>query len=138
MADIVRLKAPGGAEQLELAQIELPPPVTGEIRLRQTAIGVNFIDVYQRLGLYGLPEAKIPGVEGVGVISAVGADVKGLKVGVPRVQFGAETIQFGCDLHFAQSEDSVNNPSDPARPSRDKRSSQHPARVRPKIDSGRD
>jgi NADPH2:quinone reductase len=74
------LKAPGGAEQLELAQIELPPPAAGEIRLRQTAVGVNFIDIYQRLGLYALPDAKIPGVEAVGVISAVGADVKGLKV----------------------------------------------------------
>jgi NADPH2:quinone reductase len=63
-----------------LAQIELPPPAAGEIRLRQTAVGVNFIDIYQRLGLYALPDAKIPGVEAVGVISAVGADVKGLKV----------------------------------------------------------
>jgi NADPH2:quinone reductase len=80
MADIIRLKAPGGAEQLELAQIELPPPAAGEIRLRQTAVGVNFIDIYQRLGLYALPDAKIPGVEAVGVISAVGADVKGLNV----------------------------------------------------------
>jgi NADPH2:quinone reductase len=80
MADIIRLKAPGGAEQLELAQIELPPAAAGEIRLRQTAVGVNFIDIYQRLGLYALPDAKIPGVEAVGVISAVGADVKGLNV----------------------------------------------------------
>jgi NADPH:quinone reductase len=74
------LKAPGGAEQLELAQIELPPPAAGEIRLHQTAVGVNFIDIYQRLGLYALRDAKIPGVEAVGVISAVGADVKGLNV----------------------------------------------------------
>jgi NADPH2:quinone reductase len=81
MADIVRLKAPGGAEQLELVQIELPPPAADEIRLRQTAIGVNFIDIYQRLGLYALPDAKIPGVEAIGVVSAIGADVKGLKAG---------------------------------------------------------
>ena len=81
MADIIRLKAPGGVEQLELVRTELPAPAAGEIQLRQTAIGVNFIDIYQRLGLYVLPEAKVPGVEGVGVISAVGADVRGLKVG---------------------------------------------------------
>ena len=81
MADIIRLKAPGGVEQLELVRTELPAPTAGEIQLRQTAIGVNFIDIYQRLGLYALPEAKVPGVEGVGVISAVGADVRGLKVG---------------------------------------------------------
>ena len=81
MPDIIRLKAPGGAEQLELVRTELPAPAAGEIQLRQTAIGVNFIDVYQRLGLYALPEAKVPGVEGVGVISAVGANVGGLDVG---------------------------------------------------------
>jgi NADPH:quinone reductase len=91
MADIIRLKAPGGAEQLELAQIELPPPAADEIRLRQTAIGVNFIDIYQRLGLYALPDAKIPGVEAVGVISAVGADVQGLKVG-DRVAYAGAPV----------------------------------------------
>ena len=63
-----------------MAQIELPPPAAGEIRLHQTAVGVNFIDIYQRLGLYALRDAKIPGVEAVGVISAVGTDVKGLNV----------------------------------------------------------
>ena len=81
MAEIVRLRAPGGVEQLELTQAELPPPASGEIRLRQTAIGVNFIDIYQRTGLYPLPPAAIPGVEGVGVVAAIGADVTALAVG---------------------------------------------------------
>jgi NADPH:quinone reductase len=80
MADIIRVRAPGGAEQLEWMQVELPPPGADEIRLRQTAIGVNFIDIYQRQGLYGLPEAKIPGIEAVGIVSAVGADVKGIEL----------------------------------------------------------
>jgi NADPH:quinone reductase len=100
MADIIRLKAPGGAEQLELAQIELPPPAAGEIRLRQTAVGVNFIDIYQRLGLYALPDAKIPGVEAAGVISAVGADVKGLTVGDRVAYAGAPVGAYASERNL--------------------------------------
>lgn len=100
MADIIRLKAPGGAEQLELVRTELPPPAAGEIRLRQTAIGVNFIDIYQRLGLYALPEAKVPGVEGVGVISAVGADVRGFKVGDRIAYAGAPVGAYASERNL--------------------------------------
>lgn len=100
MADIIRLKAPGGAEQLELAQIELPPPAAGEIRLRQTAIGVNFIDIYQRLGLYALPDAKIPGVEAVGVVSVVGADVNGLNVGDRIAYAGAPVGAYASERNL--------------------------------------
>jgi NADPH:quinone reductase len=45
MAHVIRLKAPGGPDQLESATIELPPPRGDEIRIRQTAVGVNFIDI---------------------------------------------------------------------------------------------
>ena len=100
MADIIRLKAPGGAEQLELVRTELPPPAAGEIRLRQTAIGVNFIDIYQRLGLYALPEAKVPGVEGVGVISAVDADVRGFKVGDRIAYAGAPVGAYASERNL--------------------------------------
>ncbi len=81
MANVARLKAPGAADQLESATIELPPPESDEIRIRQTAIGVNFIDIYQRMGLYPLPPAAIPGVEAVGVVTAVGANVASPQVG---------------------------------------------------------
>ena len=74
MAVIVRLKMPGGVDQLELAGADLPPPGRGEIRLRQTAIGVNSIDIYHRRGLYPLPPERIPGVEAVGVIASLGAE----------------------------------------------------------------
>ena len=84
MAEIIRLKAPGGAEQLERTWADLPPPAADEIRLRQTAIGVNFIDIYQRFGFYPLPDAKIRGVEAVGIVCTVGADVTSLKLGDPR------------------------------------------------------
>jgi NADPH2:quinone reductase len=100
MAEIIRLKAPGGAEQLKLAQAELPPPAADEIRLRQTAIGVNFIDIYQRMGLYALPDAKIPGVEAVGVISAVGADVQGFKVGDRIAYAGAPVGAYASERNL--------------------------------------
>jgi len=100
MDEIIRLKAPGGAEQLELAQAELPPPAADEIRLRQTAIGVNFIDIYQRMGLYALPDAKIPGVEAVGIISAVGADVQGFKVGDRIAYAGAPVGAYASERNL--------------------------------------
>ncbi len=88
MIHAIRLKAPGGADQLETVTIELPLPGRGEIRIRQTAIGVNFLDIYQRRGEYALPEG-IPGVEAVGVVTAIGADVTALKVGDRIVYAGA-------------------------------------------------
>jgi NADPH2:quinone reductase len=100
MVDIIRLKAPGGAEQLELARIELSAPAAGEIRLRQTAVGVNFIDIYQRMGLYALPDAKIPGVEAVGVVSAIGADVEGLKVGDRIAYAGAPVGAYASERNL--------------------------------------
>jgi len=100
MADIIRVRAPGGAEQLELAQVELPPPAADEIRLRQTAIGVNFVDIYQRKGLYAMPEARIPGIEAVGVIGAVGADVKGLEVGDRIAYAGAPVGAYASERNL--------------------------------------
>lgn len=100
MADIVRLRAPGGVEQLELTSVELAPPASDEIRLRQTAIGVNFIDIYQRLGLYGLPEARIPGVEAVGVVSAVGSEVTSLKTGDRIAYAGAPVGAYASERNL--------------------------------------
>jgi len=100
MADIIRLRAPGGAAQLELASVELPPPGADEIRLRQTAIGVNFIDIYHRLGLYPLPAAKIPGVEAVGIVSAVGADVTSFKAGDRVAYAGAPVGAYASERNL--------------------------------------
>ena len=74
MTKVVRVRTPGGIEQFEVADIEIPPPAADELRIRQTAIGVNFVDIYQRTGLYPMPPANIPGVEGVGVVTAIGAE----------------------------------------------------------------
>lgn len=83
MTTVVRVKTPGTVEQFEVAEVELPPPAADEVRIRQTAIGVNFVDIYQRSGLYPMPPANIPGVEGVGVVAAVGASVTSVKTGAP-------------------------------------------------------
>jgi NADPH2:quinone reductase len=78
---VVRVSKNGGPEVLESASIDLAPPGPGEVRLRQTAIGVNFIDVYQRSGLYAVPLPAVLGNEGAGVVEALGAGVTGLEPG---------------------------------------------------------
>lgn len=77
----IRVTHPGGAEQLEAGQWPPQSPGKGEIRLRHEAIGVNFLDIYHRKGLYPLPAPGIPGVEGVGRIEALGEGVEGLEPG---------------------------------------------------------
>jgi NADPH2:quinone reductase len=80
-ADIIRIHSHGGPEQMKFETIDLGPPDVGQVQLRQTAIGLNFIDVYTRTGLYPGPTPAILGVEAAGVIEAVGEGVQGLKVG---------------------------------------------------------
>jgi NADPH2:quinone reductase len=81
----IRIDAHGGPEQLRLVDVAVPAPgelARGEVLLAQTAIGVNFIDVYHRTGLYALP--SLPhgiGSEAVGVVEAIGPGVRGLAVG---------------------------------------------------------
>jgi NADPH2:quinone reductase len=100
MAHVIRLKAPGGADQLESATIELAPPQGDEIRIRQTAIGVNFIDIYQRMGLYPLPPAAIPGVEAVGVVTSVGANVTSPRVGDRVAYAGAPVGAYASERNL--------------------------------------
>jgi NADPH:quinone reductase len=76
----IRLRRPGGVEELETIDLELAAPAAGEITIRHLAIGVNFIDVYHRTGAYPLAEPAIPGVEGVGVVTALGPGVAGLSI----------------------------------------------------------
>jgi NADPH2:quinone reductase len=71
----------GGAEVLKWERLELPPPARGEVQLRHTAIGVNFIDVYDRSGLYPRTLPEVPGREAAGVVVALGAGVRDFKSG---------------------------------------------------------
>jgi NADPH2:quinone reductase len=80
-ARVVRVHQPGAPEAMKLETIELPPPGATEVQIRQTAVGFNYIDVYQRKGLYPLPLPTGLGHEAAGVVEAVGAEVRDLRVG---------------------------------------------------------
>ncbi len=81
MAKVVRFHRTGGPEVLQLEDLAVPDPGPGQARIRHTAIGVNFIDTYQRSGLYPMPLPSGAGNEGAGVVEAVGQGVKNLKPG---------------------------------------------------------
>lgn len=68
--------------------------------MQQTAIGVNFIDIYQRMGLYALPSERIPGVEAVGVVAAMGREVTGLEVGDRVVYAGAPVGAYASERNM--------------------------------------
>jgi NADPH2:quinone reductase len=75
------VKQHGGHEVLEYVEVDTPRPKSGEALVRLHAIGVNFVDVYHRTGLYKLPSPLIPGSEGAGVVEEVGPDVTVVKKG---------------------------------------------------------
>ena len=78
----IMLREYGGPEVLRMEPVEVPSPGPGEIRLRQTAIGVNFHDCYVRSGLYRtLALPGVPGIEAAGVVEAVGPGVTGFAPG---------------------------------------------------------
>jgi NADPH2:quinone reductase len=82
MTNAIRIHAVGGPEVLVWETVALGGPGPGEVRLRQTAVGVNFIDIYHRTGLYPLPRLPaVLGMEGAGVVEAVGPGVADLHVG---------------------------------------------------------
>ncbi len=81
MTKAVCIEQNGGPEQLKIVDVTVGDPGPGEIRIRHKAVGLNFIDVYQRSGLYTLPMPLQLGMEGSGVVEAVGAGVTHLLVG---------------------------------------------------------
>ena len=81
MTHAIRIHQTGGPEVLRWEEVEIGPPGPGEVRLRHTAIGLNFIDTYHRSGLYPLPLPAIPGSEGAGVVEEIGAGVSEVKPG---------------------------------------------------------
>ncbi len=81
MSLAVQIDQPGGPEQLKLVDVEVGAPGPGEIRIRHKAIGLNFIDIYQRSGLYALPMPLRLGMEAAGIVEAVGEGVTHLQPG---------------------------------------------------------
>jgi NADPH2:quinone reductase len=81
MPHAMRIYEHGGPEKLRWEEVQVGAPGEGEVRVRSTAVGLNFIDTYQRSGLYPMPLPFTPGSEGAGVVEAVGPKVKEFKVG---------------------------------------------------------
>ncbi len=89
MVHAIRVHQTGGPEVLTWESVEVGDPGPGQVRLKQHAIGVNYIDTYQRSGLYKLPLPLIPGNEGAGEVVAVGPGVTDFKVGDRGAYAGA-------------------------------------------------
>lgn len=81
MTHAIRIHKTGGPEVLQWEEIEVGAPKAGEVRLRHTAVGLNYIDVYHRTGLYPLPLPFVPGMEAAGIVEEVGEGVADLKIG---------------------------------------------------------
>jgi NADPH2:quinone reductase len=81
MPHAIRMHKTGGPEVLKYEEVPLQSPKAGQIRIQQTAVGLNFIDTYHRSGLYPLDLPATIGMEAAGVVDAVGRGVKGLKEG---------------------------------------------------------
>ena len=88
MPHAIRVHETGGPDSLRWEAVDAGDPGPGEVRVRHVAVGLNFIDVYHRTGLYPLPLPFVPGLEAAGVVEALGDAVEGLEVG-NRVAYGA-------------------------------------------------
>jgi NADPH2:quinone reductase len=96
MIKAIRIYETGGPEVLKWEDITLNAPSKGEVRLKHTAVGLNFIDCYQRSGLYPVDLPLTLGSEAVGIIEAIGPDVTGLSIG-QRVSYAGGQIGAYCE-----------------------------------------
>ncbi len=97
LAKAVRIERFGGPEEMKLVDVNVGEPGPGEIRIRHKAVGLNFIDVYQRTGLYPLPLPLNMGMEASVIIEAVGEGVTHLKVG-DRAAYASQPPGSYCEL----------------------------------------
>ena len=87
----IEIKKTGGPEVLELKDIKLEEPKDGEVLIKHTAIGLNYIDTYHRSGLYPLPLPSGIGLEAAGIIEKIGKNVGDFKEG-DKVAYAAAPI----------------------------------------------
>ncbi len=95
----IRIHEVGGPETMRLEDVELPPPAPGEARVRHRAIGLNYIDVYYRIGHYPAATPFTPGSEGAGEVIAVGRGVKDFKIG-DRVAYVTRTGAYAEEANI--------------------------------------
>jgi NADPH2:quinone reductase len=104
MPGVIRVHEVGGPEAMRYEEVEVGAPGPGQARIRQTAVGLNFIDVYFRTGLYPPPALPFtPGLEGAGVVEAVGEGVTDLAVG-QRVAYAAPPIGAYAEVRLHQAD----------------------------------
>jgi len=109
MAKAIRFHKTGGPEVLQLDEVAVGDPGPGQARVRQTAIGVNFLDTYQRSGLYPIQLPSGAGNEGAGVVEAVGAGVTLVKAGDRVAYTGAPSGSY-CDVRLYPADRLVKTP----------------------------
>jgi NADPH:quinone reductase len=109
MAKAIRFHKQGGPEVLQLDDVPVGEPGPGQVRIRHTAIGVNFVDVYQRSGLYPMQLPAVAGNEGAGVVEALGPGVKGLKKG-DRVAYTGLSGSY-CEVRIVPADRVVKVPN---------------------------
>ncbi|NZD44427.1 quinone oxidoreductase family protein [Sphaerotilus sulfidivorans] len=97
MTRALQIRQFGGPEAMQLVELEVGEPGPGEVCIRHHAVGVNFIDIYQRTGLYANPLPLTLGMEGAGVVEAVGAGVTHLQPG-DRVAYASQPPGSYCEL----------------------------------------
>jgi len=97
MSKAIRIEKIGGPEVMQWIDVEVGDPGPGEIRVKHYAVGLNYIDVYFRTGLYQQPLPGSLGMEGAGVIEAIGPGVDGFKVG-DRVAYATRPPGAYCEV----------------------------------------
>src|ERR671918_1909384 len=108
MAKAIRFHKQGGPEVLQLDDVEVGEPGQGQVRIRHTAIGVNFVDTYQRSGLYPMQLPAAAGNEGAGVVEAVGPGVSNVRQG-DRVTYTGLPGSY-CEVRVVPAERLVKLP----------------------------
>ena len=105
----IQVAAFGGPENLQRVDLEVGDPAAGEIRIRHHACGLNYIDVYQRTGLYPNPLPLTLGMEGAGIVEAVGAGVSHLQVG-DRAAYASNPPGSYCEVRVMPAKNVVKLP----------------------------
>ena len=109
MAHAIRIHQPGGPEVMKWEPIEVGEPGAGEVLLRHSAVGLNYIDVYHRTGLYPVSPPFIPGMAAAGVVEKAGPEVSDLRIG-DRVAYGGGPIGAYAEARLIRADRLVKLP----------------------------
>lgn len=103
MVHAIRIHETGGPEKMKWEEVEVGAPGPGQIRLKTTAAGLNYIDTYHRSGLYKLPLPLVLGMEGAGTVTAVGEGVGDIRVG-DRVAYASAPLGSYSEERLMQAD----------------------------------